>query len=265
MNSMSKKSRESLELLKTKITITPKDQLLKIIETSLKKNKQIFITTPNPEIIVMSQKSKRYRNVLNNSDIAVPDGIGVSWAIKLLYGKPVKRIRGRELFLDLLDIANKNSFKVYLLGAKQTVNKSAVQKISKIYPKIIVEGNSDIEVDLKSSFDISNNTNDYYDVLNSINSFKPHMLFVLLGAPKQELWVDKYKSKLDSKLTASLGGSLDYFVGEQRLPPMLLSRIGLEWIWRLIFQPTRLKRIFNAVIVFPVFVLNEKIRMVLKK
>lgn len=253
-----KKAREKLSIFKTDISITPKEELIKKISHKLEKNVQVFITTPNPEILVKASNSKAYRETINSADIAIPDGVGVVMAIKYLYDKKIKRIRGRELFLDLLDIANDNGYKVYLLGATDVVNDAAVEKIKKNYPKIKVKGTSDIQVDVNSQFEILNHRKEYNDVLNQINKFDPHILVVALGAPKQELWISKFRENLDANILAALGGSLDYFVGEQRLPPSIIARLGLEWIWRLIFQPKRFFRILNAVCVFPLLVVKQK-------
>jgi len=255
---MIKKAHKELTILKTKITITPKSELLGFISNSLKKNVQLFVTTPNPEIILKAHSNNSYRKVINESDIAVPDAVGVCWAIRLLHQKSIKRIPGRELFLDLLNIANEKSLHIYLLGASKDVNDTALAKIHTDYPQINVKGSSDIKINSKSPFDIKNYRKQYSEIVKDINDHKTDMLFVFLGAPAQELWFYAQKKHLKVKLAATLGGSLDYYVGRQVIPPNLISRLGLEWLWRLVFQPTRIKRIVNAVVLFPLLVLKEK-------
>lgn len=255
---MLKKAHKELKILKTKVTITPKRELLNWIGASLKSNVQLFITTPNPEIILKAHSNKAYRNVINSSDIAVPDAVGVSWALRLLHGESIKRIPGRDLFLELLMIANQQSLNVFLLGSSQSVNNKAIEKIKKDYPRINISGSSDIQINSKELFDIERNSKEYSEIIKHINDHKTDMLFIFLGAPGQELWFSQQKNSLKVRLAAALGGSLDYYVGKQVLPPSFISRLGLEWLWRLIMQPTRIKRIFSAVIVFPLMVFREK-------
>lgn len=255
---MVKKAHKELKILKTKVTITPKSELLNLVETSLKNNVQLFITTPNPEIILKANSNKSYRDVINSSDIAVPDAVGVSWALRLLFGKSIKRVPGRELFIDLLEIANARSLNVYLLGASADVNAAAIEKIQDEYSNINVNGSADIQINSKALFDAKENTKEYFETVKHINEHKTDMLFIFLGAPGQELWFSRQRDNLKVRLAATLGGSLDYYVGKQVLPPNFISRLGLEWLWRLVLQPTRAKRIVNAIVIFPILVFREK-------
>lgn len=225
------------QILNVNITIIPRSDLLKEIDFSLKNNKKISIFTPNPEILVKASRDTKYREVLNSSDINIPDGVGISIAFRFLFGKDLKRIRGREFMLDLLKIANENRYKVFFLGASEKVNKQAIEKASEIYSNASFYGNSSLNAQ------------------DEINKIKPHMLFVALGAPKQEKFISKNIKKLKVNLVMAVGGSLDFFVGQQSLAPSLISRGGLEWLWRLAKNPLRIKRIFNAVVVFPMLVL----------
>ena len=229
-----------ISILGVKITITPKSELLKKLESDLKKNNKNIIFTPNPEILVKAHKDKKFRDILNFSDMNIPDGVGISIASNFLHSKQVKRIRGREFMLDLLNIASKKNYKVFFLGASEEVNVNAVKKASRAYKNAKFEGTSDVK-----------------NSLNQINKFGPHMLFVALGAPKQEKYIFENLKNTKVKLVMAVGGSLDFFVGKQVLAPTWVSRGGLEWLWRLSFDPRRIKRIFNAVVVFPILVLLD--------
>lgn len=238
---MSKKALETLQILEVNIAITPEDKLLEKIDFSLKKNVQLCVFTPNPEILVKAKKDSDYKDILNFADVNIPDGVGISFAAKFLYGKKLKRIRGREFFLRLLDYADKNGSRVFFAGASEEVNLKAVKKASKVYSRAKFEGTSDIK-----------------NSLEKINKFNPHMLFVALGAPKQEKFIYENFKNLDARVMMAVGGSLDFFVGKQHIAPTWISRGGLEWLWRLCFDPGRIKRIFNAVVVFPALVIVSR-------
>jgi len=242
------------------ITSTPQNQLLTKISTSLNKSK-IFITTPNPEMVVEAQKNIKFRNAINSSDIALPDGIGLVLANKFLSAKKsMSQIRGREYFIDLLKIANKNKMRVYLLGASSHVNKLTAKKIREDFSDINLQSSSGFKL-IKSAKPISDKELIIENkIISEINKFKPHMLFVAFGAPKQEIWISKHLQKLNVNLAMGVGGSFDYFSGEIVLPPKCMSRMGLEWLWRLIIQPSRIKRIFKAIIIFPTIVVRQKLR-----
>lgn len=256
-----KKSLKHSQLLKVGLTITPKNQLLKKVKNELEKNVQLSIFTPNPEILVMSSRNSSFRKILNNSDINIVDGVGTQLGLSINRGVSAERITGREFFIDLLKIANEKSLKIFLLGATKEVNASAISKIKKQFPNIKVKGDSKIDIDLniKKHFDINSIIKDNSEILNSIKTYKPDMLFVALGAPKQEILINAFLPKTDIKLAIGIGGTLDSYTSKVSLPPNIFSKYGLEWLWRLYKEPKRVGRIINAIVVFPLLVLLDNI------
>ncbi|RJR28490.1 glycosyltransferase [Candidatus Microgenomates bacterium] len=251
------KSQKDGALLGVGISSTSKEELLSLIQTALRDRLKLFITTPNPEIVTQAQTDRRLREALDSSDIALPDGVGISMALRIVWGKSMKRIQGRVAMLWLLDYADKHKLKVYLLGASQTVIEKAIKKMSLKYPNISIEGNYDIEVDNEGQIVMDNHNKKQNVILKHINSFKPHFLFVALGAPKQEKWISNNLQHLNVGVAMTVGGALDYYVGKMITPPGVVSRLGLEWLWRLCLEPRRFKRIINATIVFPFLVLKD--------
>jgi len=247
---MIKNTPKQVIILGVKVSSTSKDEVLDFVMFRLKKKLKFFITTPNPEIIVKAQTDYKLREALNYSDIALPDGVGL---------KVKPRITGREMFEELLILSNKLKLKVFLLGAEPKVNNSAVEKIVKDYPNVKIKGRGDIYVNNEGDFDIEMGTKTYIDIIRDINNFKPDLLFVALGAPKQEKWVYKNLKNLKIGGAMVIGGTLDYFTGKMPLPPKFISKSGLEWLWRLTFQPQRVGRIFKAVFIFPLYLTKEKL------
>lgn len=251
---MIKTPRKQPTILGVKVSVTSTGEVLDFVADSLKKRSKFFITTPNPEIIVEAQKDYELREALNSASIALADGAGLSLALKIK-----ERITGRGMFELLLQFANRHGLRVYLLGAAPDVNKAAIAKINKIYPRVKVKGSGDIKVNKEGYSVIESDRGKHIAILRDIDNFGPHLLFVALGAPKQEKWVFHNLDKLNVGGAMVIGGALDYFVGKAVLPPAWVARAGLEWLWRAILEPRRIKRIFNAVFVFPFLVFRSNL------
>lgn len=219
-----------------------------------------YITTPNPEQIVMSESDLELRKALNGSDFAVPDGIGLKFACKYLYGKDLTIIKGRKLFADLISLANKKRWKVFFLGGEGDEAEKAAEKLRLSYKGIKIETFRGPVLDKNGEPVSENDIQLYKDSLERINKFAPVLLFVAFGNPKQEKWVVNNLSHLRVGGAMTVGGSFRYAAGISKLPPKWMEETGLEWIWRLLTEPSRFARIFNAWPVFPVKVWMSKIR-----
>jgi len=255
------KGHEIVTIMGLTLHSTSRSKVLRAIQYKLVKKEKFSLVTPNPEIILEAQKNQRLKDFINQADFSLPDGVGLSWASKFLYGIKLNRIPGRMFFLDLLELADLKGLKIYLLGASESVNKKAVDKILKNYPKIKVRGSSGAILNKNAKPVSLRNRKYYYDTLKQINEFKPDILFVALGAPKQELYLADNLKDLNVGGAMTVGGSLDYFVGKIPSPPKIVSDCGMEWLWRLIHEPKRVVRIFKATVVFPCLVIKEKLKV----
>jgi N-acetylglucosaminyldiphosphoundecaprenol N-acetyl-beta-D-mannosaminyltransferase len=287
-----KSSRDWKEVLGVKICSTPKKRLLRRIRADISAGRKFYIVTPNPEIIMLAQKDKKLANILNSADIALPDGIGIVAADKfisltapknLLLRIPVtffqglvvgtsifidkkwltsdiKVIKGRELFLELIEIANKKGWKVYLIGGEGGVAKETAESLSRNY-KAIEFKFSDGPMVNKDAVPVSKKNIDVEKIsVNEINKFKPPLLFVGFGAPKQEKWVYRWFDKLNVRGVMVVGGTFDYISGKTKLPLKWVEKISLEWLWRLCTGSQRIDRVIIASIIFPLKVFLEKLR-----
>lgn len=253
-NNNKQKFRNQAIILNIGIDSTPKGELLKIISDKLSKKIQFYIVTPNPEIILQAQNDLNLSHSLNSADFSIPDGVGLVVAAKILGQPSLKTIKGRQLMLDLFKIANTKRLKVYIIS-KQKVIDLALEKIKKEYPGIDVKGEKGPWLDKKAN-PISEVDRDLqFEIVKEINSFKPDLLFVAFGAPKQEIWIEKWLPKLKVTAAMGIGGSLDYYSGYVKPVPKLFEDFRLEWLWRLIQNPKRIGRILNAVIIFPMKVI----------
>lgn len=212
----------------------------KLIESSNKSCK--VIVAPNTEFIMMAQKDKEFYNILNSAELATPDSVGVSIAGKL-QKKPFKqRIPGQAYFRKVLEVGEKEGWTFYFLGGKGDVPYLAMENVKKYYPDVKIVGYHEGYFDKDSE----------QDVINEINNLKPNVLFVAMGAPLQEKWIYKHKNELKVDVAAGQGGTFDYESGKIKRAPKVFQKLGIEWLWRLILQPTRIVRM----LVLPVYLLK---------
>ena len=253
--------------------------VLAAIEVFVKQEgKKHFITTPNPEMLVFAQKNEEYKKTLNQASMAVPDGIGILWAahylalpksdsritevfkllgslFKVIFrSKSIQnvlptRVTGTDLLFKIVDESQKTGWRIFLLGAAPGVASVAVDRLVEQYPEAIFAGNF-AGTPAESHED---------DLCNRINSSNPDILFVAYGNPAQEEWILRNLHKLNSvKVAIGVGGAIDFAAGRAKRAPKFMQALGLEWLWRLIKEPKRIKRIWNATVVFILLIFKLK-------
>lgn len=212
-------------------------------------------------MVLVAQRNENFKKVLNSAALAVPDGIGVLWASYFLSLKrrnlfallgsllaiifaPRKirsilpaRVTGTDLLPQLCKLAARKKKKVFLLGAAPGVAERLKTKLER---KIA-------ELEISGTFAGSPLEKEETEILRRINSSEAELLFVAFGAPYQELWLARNLPKMHQvKFAAGLGGAFDFHAGLISRAPRIFRSLGLEWLWRLIRQPKRFRRIWNA-------------------
>lgn len=243
-------SRKVGQILGVKVDSTPKEELLRQIQEKLNRKRQFYIVTPNPEIVLQAQNDSKLMKALNEADFAVADGVGLRLAIPDL-----EIIKGRELVVDLLQMADKKGLKVYLLGSRKEVISGCLKKTKRELPSLKAKGNPGPWLDMEANPVSEVDTSLQSEIVKEINTFKPDLLIVGFGASKQEKWMYEWLSKLKVGGAIGVGGSLDYYSGAVKSVPKAMENLGLEWLWRLIQEPKRIGRIFKAVVIFPMRVI----------
>ena len=196
----------------------------------LEKDKFHYVVTPNPEFLLAAEKDPEFRRVLNAADLVLPDGIGVVYSAKIL-GTPLKeRVPGIEFAEAMLSALNDMGGRLYLLGAKPGVAEEAGRRICARYPALVLCGTHD------------GYFKDEQAILPEIAAAKPDLLFVCLGAPKQEKWMARWGRHTGAKLAIGLGGCRDVFAGNVQRAPERWQKLGLEWAYRLKKEPKRIGR-----------------------
>ncbi|MCY9010356.1 WecB/TagA/CpsF family glycosyltransferase [Bacillus inaquosorum] len=204
------------------------------LETSyLDQNKGAFIVTANPEIGFEAMQNPRYEAVLSSADFILPDGIGVVLVSKMI-GKPLQsRIAGYDLFTSLLEKADQKKKRVFFYGAAKHVIAETIERVKRNFPGIEIAGYSDGYV------------KDQREVADKIAASNPDMVFVALGYPNQEFFIHKYRHLFPQAVAVGLGGSFDVFSGNVKRAPSFFIRFHLEWMYRLITNPSRWRRMLS--------------------
>lgn len=287
-----------MDILGIRIDNFSKSEVLNKVSEFLDSNIQHKIFTPNPEMLVDAQKDKYFRDVLNSGDLNVCDGFGIKIASylspsyqegearraggvadvyensgKLLrpsasLGTPplgkrrtVTRYPGVELMLDICKLAEEKNKSIYLLGSgsTDTVKKTA-EELNIKFPKLkIIGSNPGPTITYHVSHITYQNEEVNDEIVHDIIMSAPDILFVAFGHNKQEKWIAENLKDLPSvKIAMGVGGAFDYISGRVKRAPLFLQKIGLEWMYRVIREPRRLKRIFKATILFLCLLIKEK-------
>ncbi|MBU0597299.1 WecB/TagA/CpsF family glycosyltransferase [Patescibacteria group bacterium] len=247
----------AINILGVRIDLVDLEEALTKVRVFLNSNKQNVIFTPNPEMLVDSQDDKYFHDVLNSSDLNVCDGTGLYLAS---FGK-LKRIPGVDLMLEICKIAEQKNKAVYVLGTGDVeVLKKTKEKLNEKFTNLKIVGtHAGPKIKMKK---INNSTilnldqkeNDL--IIDDIILNAPDILFVAFGHNKQEKWIAKYINKMPSiKIAVGVGGAFDYISDYKKRAPKIIQKIGLEWLFRLVKEPKRIKRIFKAIIIFPILCL----------
>ena len=265
-------SRNLVEILGIKFDNLTEEEAVSRLSELLDRKGHALVTTPNPEFIITSQKDDSFRQILNErSKLNLSDGIGLLWAARFLslwqpgnkylavpiiliqwlftliflpfipryFQRPLRsRVPGSDFIWNIAKLAAEKKQKLFLLGGAATVAERAALRLQ-----------TDI-VDLRIAGVHSGTPDQTPQIIEAVNKSRADILLVCFGAPKQEKWLDENLAKTCCKVGIGLGGTFDFIAGERRRSPLWMQRSGLEWLYRLIVEPRRLRR----QLVLPVFI-----------
>ena len=215
---------EKITLFGVELTSASEEKVLEFIYRGLQNfHEKYFIVTPNPELLVIAHNNKEYKNILNKAKLALPDGIGVMLGAQIM-GRPLReRITGVDLVKSLTNYVAKQPITVSFLGGGPNVAEKTAECLKKMHPELKVGwASQEWKEELKDK--------------------KTDILFVAFGSPKQEIWINDNLKDLPVKVAIGVGGSFDFISGKVPRAPKFLRDFGLEWLFRLIIQPWRIKR-----------------------
>jgi N-acetylglucosaminyldiphosphoundecaprenol N-acetyl-beta-D-mannosaminyltransferase len=279
-------------ILGIKLSITTKNQLLRDIELRLDSKERFYVITPNPENVLIATKDWLMKKVVDRCDFSIPDGIGLAQAYKFLSFKDNPKdpfrffkilyqgllvgyktifdkkyltddlpiIKGRELFYDVLKIADDRKLRVYFFGGENGENQKAIDMLVSQFPNIIFKTNHQFPIYNKHCKPVTLSDRKLHKaVKGSIKMFEPDLIFVALNSPKQEKWIYRNLYRTKAICGFALGGTFNYAAGNMKLPPKWVEKIGFEWLYRLMQEPKRFRRILNAFPIFPFKVFVAKL------
>jgi len=224
--------REKADILGCRVDLLTAEEAISGIKDIIDRRKPAHIITLNAEIVYQAQASQDLRKIINSADMITPDGIGIVWAGRKLGFNIRERVTGIDLFYRLCREAPNQGWKIYLLGSAPGVAEAAGRQLAAAYPGLQICGTH------HGYF----GEEDMPAMVQEIRGLAPHILFVALGAPKQEMWIKKYKEKLEVPACIGVGGSLDVIAGCKKRAPSWMIKLNVEWLYRLLAEPSRIKR-----------------------
>lgn len=220
----------SVKIFGVKVDKVTLEEATKLVGEFLQGNELKTIYTPNTEIVMKAKEDEKLKELINKGSLVIPDGIGLVHAAKIKKRPLPERVTGFDLSINMIKLANREKLSIYLLGGKPGVSEEAARNIVKKYPNVKIAGcqHGYFEED--------------EEIIRKVNESKPDILFVGLGFPKQEIWIDSNKDKLKSKVAIGNGGTMDILAGKVKRAPEIYQKLGLEWFYRLVKEPSRIKR-----------------------
>jgi N-acetylglucosaminyldiphosphoundecaprenol N-acetyl-beta-D-mannosaminyltransferase len=211
-------------------------EALDAIEEMIVSKRGGSVFTPNIDHVVIAEEDPRFRRAYEDVSLSVVDGTPLLWASHLL-GTPLpEKISGSDLMLPAIERAAARGFRVYLLGGADGVAKVAADKLHERFPTLEIAGYDSPRINVDESPDVRQK------LVDQIKATKPDMIFVCLGAPKQELWIDSAREALKPAVLLGVGAGIDFVAGTAKRAPEWISKAGLEWLYRLSREPKRLWR-----------------------
>lgn len=215
---------------------------------------KILISCLNAYSFIIVQNDKLFQSALQNSQVILPDGIAIVFALNILAGIKLKKISGEMLFFHEMEQLNQTRGRCYFLGSSESTNSLIKMRVEKEYPNIMMDSYS-------PPFKIEFNEEDNLRMINAVNAFKPDVLFIGMTQPKQEKWAYQHFNELEAGHICCIGAVFDFYAGTVNRAPKWMIGLGLEWLHRLLKEPRRMWRrylIGNSKFIW--LVINEKFR-----
>ena len=235
---------ERLNILGVGIDCIDSEEALTQIENFIADGNPHQVVTANAEIIYQANRNEKMRNVINQAQMVTADGSGVVWASKQL-GRPLRqRVTGIDLVNSICEQSARKGWKLYILGSAPGVAATAAVNIRQKFPGCNIVGTHHGYFNAKEE----------KQIVAELLQLQPDVLFVALGAPKQAYWIAEHMAQLQIPVSMGIGGSMDVLSGNVKRAPRWMQKMSLEWLYRLLIQPTRFKR----VLALPKFMLAVK-------
>jgi N-acetylglucosaminyldiphosphoundecaprenol N-acetyl-beta-D-mannosaminyltransferase len=222
----------AISILSVPVHDVTTEETLSLIDQFVREQTPHQLCTVNPEFIMAAQRDADFRQILQQSALNLPDGIGVVWAAKRV-GHPLReRVAGSDLVGLMADRAQVTGWRIFLLGAAEGVAERAAIILRERYPQTHIVG----------TYAGSPRPEEAADIAARIRSSEADVLLVAYGAPQQDKWIARHIEQTGVAVAIGIGGSLDFIVGTQQRAPQWMQRVGIEWLYRLAREPWRWRR-----------------------
>jgi N-acetylglucosaminyldiphosphoundecaprenol N-acetyl-beta-D-mannosaminyltransferase len=225
------------------------EDVLEFAATRLASRRPAQFVTVNAEFVVKAQHDPLFRDVLHGADLATPDGAGVVWAMRRQGRGVPRRVGGSDLIWSLSKVAAGGGYRIFLLGAPEGVAAAAARRLTEVIPELQVAG---VHAGSPAMAEES-------AIVDSIRASRADLLFVAFGAPQQDLWVARNLARSGAVIGMGVGGTFDYVAGAARRAPVWMQDHALDWLWRLVQQPWRWRRML-ALPIFAARIVREGTR-----
>ena len=242
MNQVIKDKIKRIRVLDVPVDFVNMSLALRYVEEMVTHNRKgNYILAVNAEKFMQLRKDLFLKKIFEDASLLLPDGVGAVWALRWRYRLITERVPSVDLMQNICKESAEKGYRIFIYGAKEDSNRLAVEKLRDIYPGINIVGRSNGYVSKEGM----------QGLIDEINRSGADILFVALGSPKQEMWIKEYLPLLNVKVCQGIGGTLDAITGETKRAPALFQKLPLEWLYRLIIDPKRIRR--QAVIPYFLF------------
>lgn len=240
---------EKFDILNVKISATNMNEACAAIENSIKRNDKGYVCVCPVSTIMECQADRKVLDSVNAAFLATPDGMPVVWLGRLKGRKNISRVYGPDLLLRICQISEQKGYRNYFYGSTPEVLEKLLDNLKKKFPDLAISGGYSPPFGKLSAEEDEKNI----EMLNAADS---DIIWVGLGSPKQDLWMNRHKGLLDSPVMIGVGAAFDFIAGTKKQAPTWMQRVGLEWFFRLISEPRRLWKRYlvgNSLFLFLVF------------
>lgn len=217
-----------------------------------------IVITPNVDHLIKARKDGEFKRIYDDADLSVPDGVPLLWAAQFLGTPLVERVNGTDLFEALCARAAEKGYRLFFLGAAPGIAAAAAAELEQRHAGLNVVGT------YSPPFDFLDSAAENQKIESMIRAAQPDILFVGLGAPKQEKWIKQYMHRLQVPVSIGIGASFEYVAGCTARAPHWMQRTGLEWLYRIVEDPARYWRRYAEDMVFFPLVLTQRLKALLQ-
>lgn len=219
-------------ILNTKISALSFQETLCLIENWISEKKSKYICVCNTHSLVTGSNDRHFKNVLDNASLCIPDGMPLVWGLKMMDFKSQDRVDGPNLMLKLCELSSIKEYRIFLYGSTQETLEKLEKELKIKYKNIKIVGKISPPFKKQTEEEVLQD-------IKAINSVKPDLVFVSLGCPKQEIWMNTNKNKVNG-IMIGVGAAFNFITGDIKRPPVFFQKLGLEWFFRLLSEPKRL-------------------------